>query len=156
MSRPSPRSWDCPFRGWRAIALLITKRSWSFDCGKSAMSAAPASNARRRKPFGDAVERTMIGSSGEQPVDAVDDLERPVVLAALAGDENDVGLPVLERPERLVDALGHRHERERRVVRQRPLDVEGVEPFDGDDCADGAFHWGLSPSLDQGEECRRS
>ena len=28
------------------------------------MSAAPTSNARRRKPFGDDVERTMIGSVG--------------------------------------------------------------------------------------------
>ena len=50
-----------PRLGARVIALLIANRSCSFDCGNSAMSAAPASNARRRNPFGDEVERTTIG-----------------------------------------------------------------------------------------------
>ncbi len=70
----------------------------------------------------------------------VDDLERPVVLAALAGDEDHVDLAALERADGLVDAVGDADELERRVVGQGPLDVEDVEAFDGDECADGAFH----------------
>ena len=35
---------------------------------------------------------------------AVDDLERPVVLAALAGNEDDVDLTALKGPNGLVDA----------------------------------------------------
>ena len=44
--------------------MLIANRSCSFVCGKIAMSAAPASNARRRNPFGDVEASTMIGTSG--------------------------------------------------------------------------------------------
>ena len=84
----------------------------------------------------------MIGSVGRGAVRAVDDLERPVVLAALAGDEEDVDLAGLQRADRLVDAVGHPDELEARVVGQGPLDVEGVEPLDGDECADRA-----SPSV---------
>ena len=100
------------------------------------MSAAPASKARRRNPFGDEVERTMIGSSGDDAMGAVDDLERPVVLAALAGDEEDVDVPRLQRADGLVDAVGHPDELEARVVGQGALHVEGVEPLDGDERAD--------------------
>ena len=71
---------------------------------------------------------------------AVDDLQRPVVLAALAGDDDDVRALRLERPDRLVDALGHPQELEARVVGQAALHVEGIEPFDGDDCADRGIH----------------
>ncbi len=42
----------------------------------------------------------------------------------------------LQRPDRLVDAVGQPDELEARIVGQRSLDVEGVEPFDGDDRAD--------------------
>ena len=82
----------------------------------------------------------MIGSVGRCPVRAVDDLERPVVLASLAGDEDDVDVTSLERTDRLVDPVGEPDELEVRVVGQGPLDVEGVEAFDCDECADGAFH----------------
>ena len=67
---------------------------------------------------------------------AVDDLERPVVLAPLAGDEEDVDLAALQRPDGVVDAVGDPDELEVRVVGQGPLHVEGVQPFDGDECAD--------------------
>ena len=78
---------------------------------------------------------------------AVDDLERPVVLAALAGDEEDVDVTALERADGLVDAVGDADELEARVVGQGPLDVEGVEAFDGDECADGAFHRSTATSV---------
>ena len=149
----APRS---ALRGARAIALLIAKRSCSFVCGKSAMSAAPASNARRRNPFGDDVDEHDDRHVGGGAVGAVDDLERPVVLAALAGDEEDVDLAALQRADRLVDAVRHPDELEVRVVGQGPLDVEGVEAFDGDECADGAFHrlpTCLSVDLRRGARC---
>ena len=73
---------------------------------------------------------------------AVDDVQRPVVLTALARQDHEVGLVLGHRPDGLVDALGHREEREARVVRQRPLDVERVEAFDCDECADWSFHGG--------------
>ena len=82
----------------------------------------------------------MIGTSGDGVVRAVDDLERPVVLAPLTGDDKKIGRVLHQRPDGLVHALRHRDEREARVVRQRPLDVEGVEAFDGDQCADRMVH----------------
>ena len=141
-SRPSSLAARAaaPLRGARAIALLMTNRSCSFVCGNSAMSAAPTSNARRRKPLGDDVERTMIGRSGDRPVRAVDDLERAVVLTALARDEQHVDLTALERADRVVDAVGDSDELEARVVGQGSLHVEGVQPFDGDECADERLH----------------
>ena len=66
----------------------------------------------------------------------VDDLERPVVLAALAGHEEDVDGPRLQRPHRVVDTVGDPDQLEARVVRHRTLDVEGVETLDGDQRAD--------------------
>ena len=82
----------------------------------------------------------MIGSVGSRAVRAVDDLERPVVLAALAGDEEHVDVLLLERADGLVDAVGHPDELEARIVGQGSLDVEDVETFDCDECADGAVH----------------
>src|SRR6185369_13150054 len=77
---------------------------------------------------------------GSGAVDAVDDLERPVVLTALAGDEDDVDLTALEGPNGFVDAVRQPDQLKVGVVRQGPLDVEGVQAFDGNECADGAFH----------------
>ena len=74
------------------------------------------------------------------PVRVVDDLERPVVLAALAGHEDYVDLAALERAHGVVDAVGHADELEGGIVGQGPLDVEDVEPLDCDQCADAAFH----------------
>ena len=67
---------------------------------------------------------------------SVDDLERPIVLTPLAGDEEDVDLAALQRPNGVVDAVGDADELEMRVVGQGSLHVEGVQPFDGDECAD--------------------
>ena len=69
-------------------------------------------------------------------MDAVDDLERPVVFAALAGDEDDVDFAGLQRADRLVDAVRKADELEVGVVGQGPLHVEGVQSLDGDECAD--------------------
>ena len=69
-------------------------------------------------------------------MDAVDDLERPVVLAALAGDEDDVDLTALKGPNGLVDAVREPYELKVGVVGQGPLDVEGVQAFDGYECAE--------------------
>ena len=80
----------------------------------------------------------------------VDDLERPILLAALTGDEQHVDVARLERANRLVDAVRHPEQLEARVVGHRPLDVERVESFDGDECADRALH-DVSTSL----RCRR-
>ncbi len=66
----------------------------------------------------------MIGTAGAVAVRAVDDLERPVVLAALAGDDEDVGVTRLQRADGLVDAVGHPEQLEARVVGQGALDVE--------------------------------
>ena len=66
----------------------------------------------------------------------VDDLERPILLAALAGHQQDVDVARLERAHRLVDAVGHPEQLEARVVGQRPLDVERIESLDGDECPD--------------------
>ena len=76
---------------------------------------------------------------------AVDDLERPVVLAALAGDDEDVRLLRLEGTDRLVDAVGHPQELEARVVGHGSLDVERVQSLDGDDCADWVVRRRLPP-----------
>ena len=87
---------------------------------------------------------------------AVDDLERPVVLAALARDEEDVDLAGLQRADGVVDAVGDADELEVRVVGQGSLDVEGVQAFDGDECADGTIHVVLLLSLDLLPGARRS
>jgi hypothetical protein len=71
---------------------------------------------------------------------AVDDLQRAVVLAALAGDDEHVRALRLERTDRLVEAVRHPEQLEARVVGQGPLDVEGVEPLDCDDCANCVIH----------------
>ena len=83
----------------------------------------------------------MIGTSGAVAVRAVDDLERPVVLAALAGDEDhvDVAGSGATRTVSSTPSVTPTSSK-RRVVGQGPLDVEDVEAFDGDECADGAFH----------------
>ena len=70
----------------------------------------------------------------------VDDLQRAVVLAALAGDEDHVDLAALEGADGVVDAVGDADELERGVVGQGSLDVEDVQALDGYECADGAFH----------------
>ena len=75
---------------------------------------------------------------------AVDDLERPVVLAPLARDEEDVDLAGLQHADRVVDAVGHPDELEVRVVGHGSLHVEGIEPFDGDECADKSVSHGAA------------
>ena len=140
-SRPrAARRPRCPRPGRRAIALLIANRSCSFDCGKIAMSAAPDLERPPEEPVRRGGREDDDRHVGRRAMRAVDDLQRPVVLAALAGDDDDVRVVRLERPDRLVDALGHPEELEARVVGQAALHVEGVEPFDGDDCADRVFH----------------
>ena len=47
-----------------------------------------------------------------------------------------VDLAALERADGVVDAVGDPDELEVRVVGQGPLDVEGVQSLDGDECAD--------------------
>ena len=71
---------------------------------------------------------------------AVDDLERPVVLTALARDEQHVDVTALERSDGVVDTVGHPDELEVRVVGHGSLHVEGIQSFDGDECADGLLH----------------
>ena len=108
------------------------------------MSAAPTSNARRRNPFGDDADSTMMGTSGADAMGSVDDLQRAVVLAALTGDEDDVDRLAPERLHRLVDAVRHADELEERVVGQGPLHVEGVEAFDGHERSDEGFGHGAT------------
>ena len=112
---PSPLGPQ-PWPGAGPPPCSSTKRSCSFVCGKSAMSAAPASNARRRNPFGDDVDEDDDRQFRRRAMRAVDDLERPIVLTPLAGDEEDVDLAALQRPNGVVDAVGDADELEMRVV----------------------------------------
>ena len=82
----------------------------------------------------------MIGTAGRHAMRAVDDLQRAVVLGAGARDEEHVDVARLEGAHGLVDAVGHPEQLEARVVGHRPLDVEGIESLDGDECSDGALH----------------
>src|SRR6185436_15574545 len=88
---------------------------------------------RRRREDDDGQAR--IGS-----VCAVDDLKRAVVFTALARDQQHVDVTALERSDRVVDTVCHSDELEVRIVGHGSLHVEGIESFDGDECADGLLH----------------
>ena len=140
-SLPSPCrvcAWPAP-RGSRdrlahREAELLLRLREQRHVRRTDLERAPEEPVRRRGREDD--DRHV----GRRAVGAVDDLDRAVLLAALAGDEDDVDVSVLQRANRLVDALGHADELEARVVGQGPLDVEDVEPFDCDECADRALH----------------
>ena len=142
ISRPSVRSPGarCPLRGARAMALLIANRSCSFDCGKSAMSAAPDSNARRRNPFGDDVERTMIGTSGDvrcalSMICSERSSSRPWQATRITSTSRLSSVRTVSSTPSVTPTSSNAG-----VVGQGPLDVEDVQPLDGYECADGAFH----------------
>ena len=87
----------------------------------------------------------MIGTEGAVAMRAVDDLQRAVVLACPAHATSEhVDVTRLEGAHGLVDAVRHPEQLEARVVGHRPLDVEGVESFDGDECSDRALHASFS------------
>ena len=104
------------------------------------MSAAPTSNARRRNPFGEAAERTMIGTSGAArcaPSMICSDRSssRPwqattMMSALCAWSARTVSSTPSVIPRSW--KLG--------VVGQAALHVEGIEPFDGNDCANRGIH----------------
>ena len=52
-----------------------------------------------------------------------------------------VDVTALERPDGVVDTVGDPDELEVRVVGHGSLHVEGVQAFDGDECADGRSPW---------------
>ena len=124
----------------RASTFCTAKRICSGRLREGQDVVGPGLEGSPEEPVRRALAEDDDRDCGRGAMRVVDDLERPIVLAALAGDEQDVHVTRLERPNRLVDAVGHPEQLEARVVGHRPLDVERVEPFDGDECADRALH----------------
>ena len=113
--------------------LLLRLGEQRHVCGSDVERPTQEAVGRRRREDDDR-------QAGICPVCAVDDLERTVVLGALARDQQHVDVTALERSDRVVDTVGHPDELEVRVVGHGSLHVEGVQAFDGDECADGLLH----------------
>jgi hypothetical protein len=117
----------------REAELLLRLREDRHVVG-SRLERAPEEPVRRGR--GEHDDRHV----GRGAVRAVDDVQRAIVLAPLAGDDDEVRLVLEQRSDGFLDALGQRDEAEARVVRERSLDVERVEAFDCYECADRAIH----------------
>ena len=115
----------------RAMSLWISKRICSGVAGSMTMSSAPASNARRRKPFGDPWPSTMTFRSGPG-ARRVEEQQRAIRVAG-AGDEEQVRDASAQPRERLLGSGDDADDVEVLAAGQRVLDVLGVDSgFDGE------------------------